>query len=785
MSAFVSTVAYETELNNIVKEYLESLGYDQTSAAFDRECAERSKPVPSVPAALRTNSASVTAQKTMLRHFHKGEREAFFQLWEQQLSHKLRQIDSVAQKLEFYLHIYFATYSVRHEGITDDEAVSDFRHFLETKGAQLSQTTEFLPFYALPYVPDPRSHPSFRDVFSDRWVPELQLRLERFLAMVLDSERNQCRLFELYRGSGSGSAGGSATDLQAQLVEAERRATQYVRRHNKVQADYHNLIGITAELVDTLEASLQGRPVNPQFLQQICARLFQAQTGSLDLTRPGSAGQALRQSVRDSGKAAANAVPASAGAASASAAAAAGATDYDRLRRDLASSDDALRAGLLQALRWRLTRAEGEARQRCVGQWVSHDLLGMAGQAEPPPLLLGCLRSNDRRVRESAGRLLNAFASVCRGRTYLTSGQASDSLLQALVQLCRESPEDQTGSPAVRDQLVGALQKLSLRRRMQTGMIRRDLIDWLADQLAEHDGLSDYGLEYTVALLMNLCLRTAGKKYCSPPRAKKVLKVLSDLLGHENRDILPYVNGALYSILAVPAIRAEARAMDLEAVLNCFIKEDSPDMNRQLEFIIRQLNSEEEAELRDSEDEAEPDDDEDEEADVIEPDVDRDDSVAHSPSGEALLRNYSPQQAAGSAAATSGELLTRPVTPGNRPPTRAGKTGGLQALEMEELEAGQQQQQQQQQQRQDTGRRPRTGGDSRPVSTESRPRTGQGDRKARTGTGGGGGGEGGGSVGGKADEAFISRPKLPRTPEPTKSHALPRTRPSSSGQQRK
>uniref|UniRef100_A0A1I8H2E9 LisH domain-containing protein ARMC9 n=1 Tax=Macrostomum lignano TaxID=282301 RepID=A0A1I8H2E9_9PLAT len=734
MSAFVSTVAYETELNNIVKEYLESLGYDQTSAAFDRECAERSKPVPSVPAALRTNSASVTAQKTMLRHFHKGEREAFFQLWEQQLSHKLRQVDSVAQKLEFYLHIYFATYSVRHEGITDDEAVSDFRHFLETKGAQLSQTTEFLPFYALPYPSE------LSDVFSDRWVPELQLRLERFLAMVLDFGAEPVpplravpgrRLRLCWRLRDRSAAGmfispAFAAHSQAQLVEAERRATQYVRRHNKVQADYHNLIGITAELVDTLEASLQGRPVNPQFLQQICARLFQAQTGSLDLTRPGSAGQALRQSVRDSGKAAANAVPASAGAASASAAAAAGATDYDRLRRDLASSDDALRAGLLQALRWRLTRAEGEARQRCVGQWVSHDLLGMAGQAEPPPLLLGCLRSNDRRVRESAGRLLNAFASVCRGRTYLTSGQASDSLLQALVQLCRESPEDQTGSPAVRDQLVGALQKLSLRRRMQTGMIRRDLIDWLADQLAEHDGLSDYGLEYTVALLMNLCLRTAGKKYCSPPRAKKVLKVLSDLLGHENRDILPYVNGALYSILAVPAIRAEARAMDLEAVLNCFIKEDSPDMNRQLEFIIRQLNSEEEAELRDSEDEAEPDDDEDEEADVIEPDVDRDDSVAHSPSGEALLRNYSPQQEAGSAAATSGELLTRP------------------ALEMEELEAGQQQQQQQQQQRQDTGRRPRTGGDSRPVSTESRPRTGQGDRKARTGTGGGGRGEGGG-----------------------------------------
>jgi len=36
---------------------------------------------------------------------------------------------------------------------------------LETKGAALSQTTEFLAFYALPFVPNPIVHPSFKELF--------------------------------------------------------------------------------------------------------------------------------------------------------------------------------------------------------------------------------------------------------------------------------------------------------------------------------------------------------------------------------------------------------------------------------------------------------------------------------------------------------------------------------------------------------------------------------------------------------------------------------------------
>ena len=51
-------------------------------------------------------------------------------------------------------------------------------------------------------------------------------------------------------------------------------------------------------------------------------------------------------------------------------------------------------------------------------------------------------------------------------------------------------------------------------------------------------------------------------------------QVLSDLLGHENLEIRPYVNGALYSVLSNPVVREEARGMGLEAILRSELATD-------------------------------------------------------------------------------------------------------------------------------------------------------------------------------------------------------------------
>lgn len=67
-------------------------------------------------------------------------------------------------------------------------------------------------------------------------------------------------------------------------------------------------------------------------------------------------------------------------------------------------------------------------------------------------------------------------------------------------------------------------------------MIEHNVIELLLSLLEDEDCLSDYALEYAVALLMNLCLRTSGKLRCTrDPHAP--LKVLINLLGSQNQEV--------------------------------------------------------------------------------------------------------------------------------------------------------------------------------------------------------------------------------------------------------
>ena len=92
----------------------------------------------------------------MLNAFDLGKREHFFVSWNRFAPITLRANDLKCQKLEFYLHIYFAIYpSLPDTGLGERDLKRElgaFKIFLDTKGSELSQTSEFLPYYALPYV---------------------------------------------------------------------------------------------------------------------------------------------------------------------------------------------------------------------------------------------------------------------------------------------------------------------------------------------------------------------------------------------------------------------------------------------------------------------------------------------------------------------------------------------------------------------------------------------------------------------------------------------------------
>uniref|UniRef100_A0AAY4EZC1 LisH domain-containing protein ARMC9 n=1 Tax=Denticeps clupeoides TaxID=299321 RepID=A0AAY4EZC1_9TELE len=301
--------------------------------------------------------------------------------------------------------------------------------------------------------------------------------------------------------------------------------------------------------------------------------------------------------------------------------------DYEKLKTDLINGSDRRKVALLQALRWRLTRSiRGEQRDSVLQAFISYDLLEFSSSRQKTVLQL--MEYKDDVVRQYMARMINAFASLPDGRSYLSQ---SPLLLRNLLYYLKKEGKDSV----TRENALVALQKLSLRRAQQSAMIRDGVIGWLVDELQDSDCLSDITLNYAVALLMNLCLRTQGKRKCAE-NPKHVLKVLTDLLGHENHEIRPFVNGALYSILCVPTVRDEAREMSMEEILHCYSKEENPELNRQIEFIIKQLNS---GEVTEDERESDDEDDDDEE-DAMEADLDKEEVFQpqlNELSGEALL----------------------------------------------------------------------------------------------------------------------------------------------------
>ncbi|XP_052542851.1 lisH domain-containing protein ARMC9 isoform X7 [Tympanuchus pallidicinctus] len=568
-------LAYEAELLGLVREYLDFAEFEETVKVFAKECKIKGKSLPKTAGVSLRDSKAIPVQKDLLRAFDNGEQKAFFQLWEEHVSSSVRDGEPVAQKLEFHLHVHFATYLLKHSvGKPDkaelEERISHFKAYLETKGAALSQTTEFLPFYALPFVPNPMVHPSFKELFQDSWTLDLRTRLEKFLCLTLKASQTP-RLLTLFKENGQCNKE-TLQHLHQQLVESEHRTMTYLKRFNKMQADYHNLIGVTAELVDSLEATVNGKMASTM----------------------------LRASLAPVKKQDVPLLPS---------------LDYEKLKKDLLAGNDRLKAFLLQALRWRLTTSHpGEQRDTVLQAYISNDLLDCHSKCQRSVLKL--LQSKSEVVRQYMARLINAIASLAEGRLYLSQNPV-------LLQMLEERLKTEDKDSLTWENVLGALQKFSLRRALQSAMIKDGLIFWLADVLADTDSLSDYTLEYSVALFMNLCLRSAGKKMCARI-AGRVLKVLSDLLGHENQEIQPYVNGALYSILAIPSVREEARAMGMEEILRCFLKEGNAEMIRQIEFIIKQLYSEEPLNDNIVSDDEEEEEDEEEDHDIMEADLDKD-----------------------------------------------------------------------------------------------------------------------------------------------------------------
>jgi hypothetical protein len=234
----------------------------------------------------------------------------------------------------------------------------------------------------------------------------------------------------------------------------------------------------------------------------------------------------------------------------------------------------------------RLASAEAPVAQRR-GFLVSvtcFDVFGVRKHPEILPVLLA-----DSSVAGLTLGISAVLACEAIGRTYIVANLAS---VEKLVETLKAQPLD---SP-LHVQALAALQRLSLRRAPQDRMIALGLVEWAVGMLGWQgeaiQGMpSEFSLEFGSALLMNLALRTEGKRKCVE---LDTLTVALNLMEHWNPQIRTHINGTLYSLLSVPSFRARAKGAGLEGVLR-YIHSHASSLSddiskKQIEYLLEQLN---------------------------------------------------------------------------------------------------------------------------------------------------------------------------------------------------
>ncbi|CAD8055151.1 unnamed protein product [Paramecium sonneborni] len=242
-------------------------------------------------------------------------------------------------------------------------------------------------------------------------------------------------------------------------------------------------------------------------------------------------------------------------------------------------------ANVLQALRWRITRAKNALQRRqVVVAYATHDIIGTHSKN----ILLAqylILKSHNL-IQCQTLKLLNALASDYHGRSYLT---LNPTLIKFLVDLIKKEQSDSL----IRKNAIGALQKMSLRKQSQTFMLENNIIyHTLIILKNEQNNLSEYTYEYITALIMNLSLSTRGKDELIQHK-ELAFEVLYDLIEYPNDQIRTFTNGTFYSLFSRKTIRDYAYSLGIPQELPRLLENSDEKFKKQIQYMIAQLQADE------------------------------------------------------------------------------------------------------------------------------------------------------------------------------------------------
>ncbi|XP_023320211.1 lisH domain-containing protein ARMC9 [Eurytemora carolleeae] len=266
--------------------------------------------------------------------------------------------------------------------------------------------------------------------------------------------------------------------------------------------------------------------------------------------------------------------------------------DSESIREELQGHQTRAKLLLLQALRWMITKSEPEVRLEIVSTFHKTDFLGL-GNNQCQERILSCFKPSEHLptlMQQSLARIFNALASTGSGRSYIAGHPA---LLETLVS-CLVKMSSRMETPIV-EMIVATLQKLSLKFGVRKKLLKLGLVRWLGGvYLQDWKKQRQYSLEYSTALLMNLCLHRKGKEDCIPI-AEELLNTLLNLASSPISQIKPYVNGTLYSLLSNSVIKDISRRTQVQEKLSSLVQRSELEVRQQLEYILEMVENSEDS----------------------------------------------------------------------------------------------------------------------------------------------------------------------------------------------
>ena len=211
-------------ISSLIHEYLLKRDYQKTLDSFQEELITKIKQKNYYKIAF-----SNITETNLLKFFNLGRKNEFLKNWRRLIPNHIRIREPPLQKLEFYIQVYFAIYPLLYRdgeinsNKTIQETMDEFKIFLEKKDSDYSKSNEFLQYYALPYVQNVKTHPTYSKLFQPEWAVELKDKIHLAIKTYLPNIKDPV-LYDLVNESNANAANANGGNSNLNVSNISHKA---------------------------------------------------------------------------------------------------------------------------------------------------------------------------------------------------------------------------------------------------------------------------------------------------------------------------------------------------------------------------------------------------------------------------------------------------------------------------------------------------------------------------------------------------------------------------------